>query len=245
MPVNVIHAKKGAGEPIRGTIAQGSYNVALWKVPGVAEALSKRGWTAPKTETLEADVRELERRNAARQTKKTGAKANTKTERQARSDAKAFKRTLDLAFADVVATALVEGRELPVTSDAFEVGRTIGKSTPVLVEYLGRIRGSVEALKDELAPYFEGEDPVAKLDAVKNTLAAADATQEVSIVQLPLATQELYEIKGRVIAAVEKQNRIGKIAFAGEAEKIAMFNKDILLRARRTEHDTGEGDPQI
>jgi hypothetical protein len=52
------------------------------------------------------------------------------------------------------------------------------------------------------------------------------------LAQVPAATQHLYEAKGRLLEAITELNRIGQIAFDGDASSRARFNKDILLRAR-------------
>jgi hypothetical protein len=68
---------------------------------------------------------------------------------------------------------------------------------------------------------------------VKSELDAADTKQEVSVSSLPADTAKLYQTKGKLLEAIEDLNRAGKIAFDGDATKISLWNKDILVRARK------------
>ncbi len=107
------------------------------------------------------------------------------------------------------------------------------RSTPKISNYLAKIRPHVVKLDEHLRPYFGGERASEQLDAVKSALDAADAVQEADIASLPEATQKVYEAKGRVLQDIEDLNRIARNAFEGNADAIALFNKDILLRARQ------------
>ena len=71
------------------------------------------------------------------------------------------------------------------------------------------------------------------MDRVKSELDAADTKQEVSVSALPADTAKLYVTKGKLLEAIEDINHAGKIAFDGDATMIALWNKDILVRARR------------
>lgn len=51
---------------------------------------------------------------------------------------------------------------------------------------------------------------------------------------MPAETLAVYEKKGRLLEQIEDLNRAGKSVFDGQADKIALFNKDILMRARKT-----------
>jgi hypothetical protein len=50
---------------------------------------------------------------------------------------------------------------------------------------------------------------------------------------LPADTEKLYETKGRVLEWIEDVNRAGKSAFDGDAARVAVWNKDVLMRARK------------
>lgn len=70
------------------------------------------------------------------------------------------------------------------------------------------------------------------IDAVKGELDAAQGVQEAGLAGLPIETLKVYEAKGRLLDLIEKMNRRGKIAFDGQAHILALFNKDLVLRAR-------------
>jgi hypothetical protein len=71
------------------------------------------------------------------------------------------------------------------------------------------------------------------LATAKQKLDTADTAQELTLANLPEETLKIYEAKGRVLEAIEDLNRLAKNAFAGQAEIIGKFNKDLLLRARK------------
>ena len=58
--------------------------------------------------------------------------------------------------------------------------------------------------------------------------------QELSRAMLSEETLDLYQLKGEVLVLIERLNRAGRTAFDGDANKAALFNKDLLLRARRS-----------
>lgn len=144
-------------------------------------------------------------------------------------NAKKFKRRLT----NVLPIVLRDSPLPDVTIDNFEAGTTLGRSTPKISNYLAKIRPHVVKLDEHLRPYFGGERASEQLDAVKSALDAADAVQEADIASLPEATQKVYEAKGRVLQDIEDLNRIARNAFEGNADAIALFNKDILPRARQ------------
>ncbi|MBU1509712.1 hypothetical protein KKD52_05075, partial [Myxococcota bacterium] len=52
---------------------------------------------------------------------------------------------------------------------------------------------------------------------------------------------ERLELKGRLLDLIDELNGVARIAFDGQAEKRARFNKDMLLRARRGGTADGRG----
>lgn len=105
-----------------------------------------------------------------------------------------------------------------------------------------KVRPAVVTLDPVLVEKNDGQSFVAELDRVKADLETAQANQEVGLGQLPEETQRFYELKGRVLAMIEKVIRTGKRAFAGDVEKIGRFNKDLLLRARKKAKEQGKQD---
>jgi len=61
----------------------------------------------------------------------------------------------------------------------------------------------------------------------------ADLNQEQARKDLPQETLALLELKGRVLDLVEELNGVARIAFEGQAELRAKFNKDLLHPRRR------------
>ena len=93
-----------------------------------------------------------------------------------------------------------------------------------------RNEGRVRAL---LALREERRQRRAMAGKARIALEQADTTQENEWAQVPESTQRIYEAKGRLLEAIVELNRIGQIAFDGDAVTRARFNKDILLRGRK------------
>jgi hypothetical protein len=234
MAVNVKLAEKGQKEPLVGLREQGGYTSQLAKQ--FATELAAVGWTAADQTAFESILTKLESERAEQAELRDQSKKNREAETAARGDAKDFKYRLDQAVADLFAKAAYDPAvSLPVTEKAFQTGTLgpLGKSTPKVTAYLSEVRPHVNAIKQELSPYFGGADVVSLLDGLLQPLKAAQITQEVGLANLPSETQDVYEQKGKLLAMIERVNRLGRIAFAGDAVKIASFNKDILGRARK------------
>lgn len=227
MPVDIRLAKKGRSEPRDALAQQGRVSVEL--ATQYATQLEAAGWQPAKTAELATGVTTLESAVAVQAESKVSARGSAQAETAAVAEAKKLKRRLDNVLPIVLRDANVPG----LTRKSFSVGGTLGRSTPKISQYLARVRPHVVALDEALRPYFGGELASAQLDEVKRQLDEADTTQEVEITSLPLATQEVYEAKGRVLQLIEDLNRIAKNAFDGEAAIIGRFNKDLLVRARR------------
>ncbi|MCC6528216.1 MAG: hypothetical protein IT373_36555 [Polyangiaceae bacterium] len=224
--------KKGRSEPLAGLTEQARYHIGLAKQH--AAVLEENGWAPADTAALEVGVDAIDTKAAAK-----GEAADLKlraSEREGTSidDAKAFVRRLRNALPKALRAGAPEG----VTAASFEAGATLGRSTPKLSDYLNRIRPSVVKLDEALKRSFKQALASTQLDAVKQALDAADARQEVAVATLPDETKKVYEAKGRVLELIEDLNRDAKIAFDGDADSIALFNKDILLRARRVRKKT-------
>lgn len=226
--VDLRLVRKGHNQPLPALIQQARVSAELAKAK--ARPLEEEGgWTPADTEALVANTNLLDT-DASRQADDTeGARILTKTEVEWRGEAKKFIRRLRNALPRV----LRENPGIDVRPEAFESGR-LRDSTPKILQYLTEIRPHVIRLDGPLARYFRGTAASAKLDEVKTGLESADATQEATLKMLPSGTQKLYELKGRVLEQIEDLNRAGRSAFDGNATEMAAFNKDILLRARRS-----------
>jgi len=80
---------------------------------------------------------------------------------------------------------------------------------------------------------------------VKAALGGANASQELMLDSLPDDTQEVYEVKGKLLNLIEAQNRAAKRAFDGDALTIGRFNKDLILRATRERKKKVVETPQV
>lgn len=232
---NEAMVKKGIRESLQGLRDQAEYHAELLKEHGIR--LKKRGFTDANLEQFLKDKETVESKRAEQIEAREASKANTRTEAEAVTAAKGFKFDLDLAVDDAYAATALSGETLPVNRDAFHTGRLgqLKRSTPKLISYLSDVRPHVVALEAQLKPFFDDNSPVQMLDTVLADLKSAQGTQEFSLASLPLDTLELYEAKGRLLHAIESINRKGKAAGAGNAAFIALFNKDRLLAARRSQ----------
>lgn len=162
------------------------------------------------------------------------ARADSKTDRQteqyAITEAKGFKRKLLLGFADLAA----EGRVLPADYDLVRKSGSLDRSTPKILGYFAKIRGQIDKYDAALTPYFSGVSALSIFNAVQAQLEDAQSAQELNLKALPQETLKIYEMMGRLLMLIEKINRLGKIAFDGDAATIGLFNKDLINRARKT-----------
>jgi hypothetical protein len=217
---------KGRSEPIKGLLQQARVHLELATMH--ATPLAENGWSVEDTNALRATLTKLDTDAAMRADAFEASNGHRNAEQVAIDQVKAFVRRLRNALP----RALRESPEAGITEDAFRAGGTLRRSTPKLSKYLLTIRPSVVRLDAALAPHFNGTLPSTILDSVKAALDSADARQENALAALPAETQNIYESKGRLLQMIEDLNRAGKNAFDGNATMAAMFNKDILLRAR-------------
>jgi hypothetical protein len=223
-------AKKGQGQPRLGLVQQGKVSVGLARQ--YPTELANAGWSSQDTDTMAAMVTELES-DIAVQADNRASHGDAHRGEQARIDsAKKFIRLLGHALPRVL-----RDTDSGLTPSDFAVGPRLGRSTPKISGYLAKIRPHVAALDSALTPPLGGQSALAQLDRVKSELDAADTIQEISIAALPADTARLYTSKGKLLEAIEDVNHAGKIAFDGDASKVALWNKDILVRARKSRRD--------
>jgi hypothetical protein len=244
MAVDERLAAKGRNEPLVGLRDQGGYTSQLAKQ--FATELAQVGWTGADQSQFESMLIKLEAERAEQAELRDQSKKNLEAEGAARADAKRFKYRLDQAVSDLFARAAYDATfNVPATQKAFQTGPlgSLNKSTPKVITYLSEVRPHVNTIKQQLAPYFGGADVVALLDGLLLPLKTAQVAQEMGVASLPSETQEVYEQKGKLLLTIERVNRLGRIAFAGDAVKIAAFNKDILGRARKARKSAAPAEP--
>lgn len=223
---------KGEREPYLGLVQQGEHHVGL--IDQYKAALVGSGLPPAKADSARALLEDVKHYGRAQRQGRDDGQAKTRAVTNATAAAKAFIFKLGKA----VPMVLLDEGITDVTVDSFRVG--LLDSTPRVVRYLENVRHHVERLAAPLAPYFRGESPLALLDKVKADLEDADRAQELARAQLPDATLKLYEAKGKLLQLIEDVNRVAAIAFYGQADVVAKFNKDLLLRARRAKKDAPE-----
>lgn len=188
------------------------------------------GWNDALTTEFDDAITFVSSERAAAIEARTASKDNLARQEHAVTDAKAFKRKLVLGFNDLQADRRLSDH---VHQAITKSGRL--RRSPVLISgYFGDIRPHVEKYDELLKPYFRGASPLDLLDTIVTELDSAQAKQEADYSALPLETRKVYEAKGLLLSLIEKINRIGKIAFDGDAMAIALFNKDLIQRARQS-----------
>jgi hypothetical protein len=220
--------QKGMNVSREGLVVQAGVHIALeqkYRAP-----LAKKGWTPANTTMLVDSTQFLLSERAAALDARDASKSNLNREHEAVAGAKAFKRVLVHAFNDLYAEGSVSAE---VRSSIGGAGR-LDRNTTRIINYLNEVEPRVRAAEELLKPYFEGGSATAELVTIAKELSDAQTTQETDYAGLPVETQKVYAAKGQVLLLIEKMNRIGKIAFDGQASTIALFNKDLILRATRT-----------
>lgn len=228
MAVDEKLVRKGIDEPRDGLVEQGKASAELAK-RNEAE-LAKTNWPAEKTQALLAGVAELESDVAKQVEARREAESAGGAKEIAIDRSKGFIRILRLALPECLQTTAVTG----ITMKSFAVdGGALRRSPRKISAYLLKIRPHVEALDEDLKPYFDNVAPSTLLDACKTELDVSNAVRKVEVAEIPEATAKIYERKGFVLQMIENLNRAGLRAFDGNAEKSAQFNKDLLLAARK------------
>jgi len=218
----------GMREPRAALVEQGLASEGLAK--DTATDINKFGWSEAKSKAVRGSIETLQSTMAVQADQRDDSGTSHDGEVAALSAAKKFIR--HVRFAWPMAHRDAAGKA-GVGVDAIESGGTIGKSTPKTVAYLTTLAPAVKALEPWLLPYFAGVSPSATLLACRTALEGADRVQETELDQIPEATQRIYEAKGRLVELIGDLNRIGCMAFDGQAVTRARFNKDVLLRGRK------------
>ncbi len=205
------------------------------------EGLAAHGWTQEQTDKLSADILTLMENEASKVEARTAAKNFTTAENQARLDAKAVIRKLREAVKLITRDAPLEG----LTANDF-VPQKLLTSTPSILVYLERATPLAARLDTHIQRFFPGQKVSELLKQAAARLAEADTRQETARASLPSDTVAVHELKGRILDQVEELNAIARIAFDGQADIRAKFNKDLLLRGIQHRKDDPEtpNDPQ-
>jgi len=229
MPMDrTFYVAKGRREPTQALMEQADYSCAL--ANKYRAELIAAGFGENRIAEMAARNAQMKALVSTQSQQGTVSKAAYGAEQDAIDDAKRYLRKLRY----VAPIALRDLEQAPAALAPFTPKETLARRTSAILKHLQVIRPSLEQHEALFTPFFGNESPLAVHDRVTAALTAADATQEVARGEVPQATQELNEVKGRLLEGIEDMNRIGIIAFEGRADIIALFNKDILLRGRGT-----------
>lgn len=227
MPINMKFVSKGAQVSRDGLMDQALYHQGLERKH--RGALQAAGWTPENSAEFARCFDYLKTQIHATHDARAESKTDTQEEQASVTEAKAFKRKLVGAMKDLHVEERVTDADYELVFNSGELGR----STPRILGYLAKIRGQVERYDRALTPYFGGTSALAIFNEVQQRLEATQRKQELNLESLPQETLKIYEAMGRLLWLIEKMNRIGRIAFDGQAHIAAEFNKDLILRARR------------
>jgi len=219
--------KKGATVPRLGLIDQANMHLQLLRQ--YEDVFRRYGWTDAETRQVVEAVEFLNTERAAALDARHSAKDLLVEEQDTVSDTKVFKRQVVEAFSCLYRWGRVDAH-------VFEAVTRGGKlrQSPVLHSgYLNDIRPHVEANREQLKRFFPDGDPLDALDRLRVRLDRAQGAQEAAYAALPLETQKVYAAKGRLLLLLETIISIAKIAFDGDARTRALFNKDLIHRARK------------
>ncbi len=203
--------------------------VAVGNASAHQEKLGAAGWTEANTGELEAEVAALLEEDAAKVGARIDAHELVVREEAARLEIKSLVRKVGGAVKILCRDGAVEG----LTPEHFAVGDQM-RGTPLMLNYLERTIPLAARLDAHLARFFGGSKVSELMSQARTRLAQADTAQETARAALPADTAAVLERKGRILDMVDELNAIARIAFDGQAEICAKFNKDLLLRAVRT-----------
>ncbi len=168
-------------------------------------------------------------------------KAHALTSEEGQAIARGKELVGKLALAVPLALRVTSVPEVRV--EDFYGAAEVERSTTKIVAFLDRIRPGIKKIDAALKPYLNGESAADLLETAYNELTIANKRQEVARSGAPDKTVQMNETKGRALQLVEDMNRIAKLAYYGQAQVIGRFNKDILLRARRSRSGKAEPAP--
>ncbi|MBU1242055.1 hypothetical protein KKD52_13400 [Myxococcota bacterium] len=225
--LNARLVEKGKQFHVDAVLQQG--NVTHGNVLGHLADLMRRGLDESRVTYLKQQLDLLAGYRGEVGVTRDGAKAMTADEGLARSEGK----TLSRAVREALRIVLKDGPVAGISIDQFALHGNQLQTTPEVLAHLSALAPKLIPLDAHLARFFEGQKASELVKAAWERLRAADALQEKTRVDLPDETRALLELKGSVLDLIEEINGVARIAFEGQAEIRAKFNKDLLYRGRR------------
>jgi len=228
---------KGKTVTLADLMAQG--NTSLGAARAHAAELEPCGWPQPRTVLMEDVLAKVGQLAGEREAATEDAKYQTRKEVEARQGAKALLRKIQEALKITHRDGLLGD----LTLDSFSREGRLLQSTADLAAYLLRVEPLIAKLDSQLSRFFGGKNPSELVREAVGALQDADRAQENARLDLPAKTLERLELKGRLLDLIDELNGVARIAFDGQAEKRAKFNKDLLLRGRRARPARDPQDP--
>jgi hypothetical protein len=218
---------RGSKDSGAAMLAQGGYSIPLAQKH--ASPLGRFGFGQDKIDLMVSWYTRLGERLGSRQAAMSDCKLAARQEVEAVSYAKdhifLVRELLPMTLRD-------KGTTHALPSDIAPKG-SLKRSAPKILEYLKATRELVARYENDLRPAFQGRSPLEAHDEAIAKLEAASGNQEMKLGSLPQETKAIYEAKGALLELIEDMNRVARVAFRGQAEIAAQFNKDKLLRTRR------------
>ncbi len=228
---------KGKTVTVADLMAQGNSSVSAAKTH--AGELEPCGWSPAKTSQCEDLLAQLGKISGEGEALAEDAKHLTRKEVEARQGAKALLRKIQEGLKIIHREGLLGD----LTLDSFSREGRLLQSTADIAAYLLRVEPLIAKLDSQLSRFFGGRRPSELVREAVTTLQEADSAQENARKDLPAKTLERLELKGRLLDLIEELNGVARIAFDGQAQKRAKFNKDILLRGRHGGSADGHARP--
>ena len=198
------------------------------------DVLEQFAFGPEKAAAMMAAVEEIKNLIGEREEDKVESTASTRTEVEHMAIAKDFTRTITL-----MAPIVVKNHELTKpTVSQLKPQEAIDGSTRKMIAYLSGLKPVLAPVAEHFVPYFRDEAPMDVLNAALTGLQGTAGDQEHKQKLGPVKTAEQYVAKGKLLELIDEMNRVGKVAFAGQAQVIGQFNKDILWRSRRAKKTT-------
>ena len=199
--------------------------IAVGNASAYPVELAACGWTPQNTEQLNNDVTALVDSVAARNEAMNVSMNHTTDENAARLEAKSLIRKVRQAVKILTRDEALDG----VSLDDLYIGKNT-RTTPSTIMFIEKIAPLVARLDTRMERFFPGQKVSEMLTQAAARLAGADTAQERARQGLPEETMAVNELKGKILDQVEELNGIASMAFDGQAELRAKFNKDLLLR---------------
>jgi len=218
---------KGRTCSLADLLAQGQVSAGAAKA--YEAELEPCGWAPDKTVLCEELLTKLSTLAGEGEAQAEDAKHLTRKEVEAKQGAKALLRKIQEGLKIIHREGLLGD----LTLDSFSREGRLLQSSADLAAYLLRVEPLIAKLDSQLSRFFGGLLPSELVRESVTELQEADSAQELARQELPAGTQERLELKGRLLDLIDELNGVARIAFDGQAQKRARFNKDILLRARR------------